>query len=72
MASLGRKRRRRLGILLIAAIRNGRLFVLTPFLNIKEGWIYYKIRQQDGTFQIMECVDTISNRLFVEWVQIHD
>jgi len=46
--------------------------VLTPFLNIKEGWIYYKIRQQDGTFQIMECVDTISNRLFVEWVQIHD
>lgn len=41
-------------------------------LNIQGGLIHYKIRQQDGGFQKMECKDTVSNRLFVQWVQIHD
>lgn len=41
-------------------------------LNISNGLIIYKIRQQDGTFQQMQCPDTQGNRLFVEWVQIHD
>lgn len=34
--------------------------------------LHYKIRQQDGSFQDMACPDTVSNRLFVEWVRIHD
>lgn len=41
-------------------------------LRISDGWIYYKVRQQDGSFQEMECPDTVSNRYFVQWVQIHD
>lgn len=41
-------------------------------LNIRDGRIHYKIRQQDGSFQKMDCADTVSNRLFVQWVQIHD
>lgn len=41
-------------------------------LRIDNGRIYYKIRQQDGTFQSMDCKDTTSNRYFVQWVQIHD
>jgi len=45
---------------------------MTPFLNIINGRIHYKIRQQDGSFQEMDCEDTIANRMFVEWVQIHD
>jgi len=41
-------------------------------LKIKNGTIHYKIRQQDGMFQKMTCADTTSNRLFVQWVQVHD
>lgn len=41
-------------------------------LNLKNGRILYKIRQQDGSFQSMNCPDTQSNRMFVAWVQIHD
>lgn len=42
-------------------------------LNIIDGVIHYKIRQQDGvSFTPMTIRDTPSNRLFVQWVQIHD
>lgn len=41
-------------------------------LDIRDGWIFYKVRQQDGAFQQMEVRDTYSNRLFVSWVQTHD
>ena len=41
-------------------------------LDIRDGLIHYKIRQQDGSFQAMSCKDTVSNRLFVQWVPIHD
>lgn len=41
-------------------------------LRIIDGRIHYKVRQQDGSFQAMDCADTTSNRLFVQWVQIHD
>jgi hypothetical protein len=41
-------------------------------LAIRDGRIYYKIRQQDGTFQTMTCKDTMDGRMFVQWVQIHD
>jgi hypothetical protein len=41
-------------------------------LDIRNGVIHYKIRQQDGTFAPMTVKDTTSNRLFVQWVQVHD
>jgi hypothetical protein len=41
-------------------------------LNIVGGRIHYKIRQQDGSFQPMSCANTLTNRMFVSWVQIHD
>lgn len=41
-------------------------------LTIFDGIIWYKIRQQDGSFVQMNCKDTFDNRRFVEWVQIHD
>lgn len=41
-------------------------------LNIENEIINYKIYQQDGSMQAMTCRDTLSNRNFVEWVQIHD
>lgn len=41
-------------------------------LDIRNGVIYYKIRQQDGSFTPMTVADTLSMRLFVSWVQIHD
>jgi hypothetical protein len=41
-------------------------------LRIENGRIIYKIRQQDDTFQEMDCPDTLSNRLYVQWIQIHD
>lgn len=45
----------------------------TTKLDIRDGVIHYKIRQQDGrTFTPMTVKDTPSNRLFVQWVQIHD
>lgn len=41
-------------------------------LTIIDGIIYYKIYQQDGSMQDMNCADTLDNRYFVSWVQIHD
>jgi hypothetical protein len=41
-------------------------------LRIRNNIIYYKIRQQDDTFIEMTVADTPSNRMFVQWVQIHD
>lgn len=41
-------------------------------LRLTDGAILYKVRQQDGTFQAMQCPDTTSNRLFVSWLQVHD
>lgn len=41
-------------------------------LNIRDGVIHYKIRQQDGSFVPMTVRDSLSMRLFVSWVQIHD
>jgi hypothetical protein len=41
-------------------------------LDIRDGVIYYKIYAQDGSFIPMNCRDTISNRLFVSWVQKFD
>lgn len=41
-------------------------------LDIRNGVIYYKIRQQDGSFISMTVADSLSMRLFVSWVQIHD
>ena len=41
-------------------------------LDIRDGWIAYKIYAQDGTMIPMSIVDTTHNRRFVEWVQIHD
>ena len=41
-------------------------------LTIKDGRIHYRLYQQDGSMQKMDCKDTISNRLTVAWFQIHD
>lgn len=41
-------------------------------LRISSGVIHFKIRQQDDSFQKMELPDTLNNRLFVDWVQVHD
>lgn len=41
-------------------------------LNIKDGVIHYKLYNQEGGFVNMTVKDTLSNRLFVSWVQIHD
>jgi hypothetical protein len=41
-------------------------------LNISGGVIHYKLRQQDGSFVRMQLPDTQHNRLFVNWVQVHD
>jgi hypothetical protein len=41
-------------------------------LRIVDGFIFYRIRQQDGSFQEMCCRDTTTNRLIVSWIQIHD
>lgn len=41
-------------------------------LNILDGVINFKVRQQDGNFVAMEIPDTLSNRQFVQWLQIHD
>lgn len=41
-------------------------------LDIRDGVVHYKIRQQDGSFAPMTVKDTTSNRYFVSWVQIHD
>ena len=44
----------------------------TTKLNIKDGMIHYKIRQQDGSFVSMTVPDTQNTRMFVQWIQIHD
>lgn len=41
-------------------------------LDIRDGVIHYKIRQQDDSFVEMTVEDTFSKRMFVSWVQIHD
>jgi hypothetical protein len=48
-------------------------FVDPTRLDIRDGVIHYKIRQQDGvTFTPMTVRDTPDMRRFVAWVQIHD
>lgn len=34
--------------------------------------IHYRLYQQDGTMQDMDCADTRTNRLCVSWMQAHD
>ncbi len=41
-------------------------------IDIRDGVIYYKLYQQDGSFQQMTCADTYDNRMNVSWMQIHD
>ncbi len=41
-------------------------------LRIVDGVIHYKLYQQDGSMRDMTCPDTLYNRNFVSWVQIHD
>jgi len=57
-------------------VRMDKLDIRTcPFARHTKGYtgvIFYKIRQQDGSFQDMTVKDTPSMRRFVEWVQIHD
>ncbi len=41
-------------------------------LDLRDGVIHYALYQQDGAMQPMVCADTLHNRRFVSWVQIHD
>ena len=41
-------------------------------LKIEDGAIRFFLYQQDGSKQWMMCRDTLSNRLLISWVQIHD
>jgi hypothetical protein len=41
-------------------------------LRIEGSRIHYFLYQQDGAKQPMSCADTLSNRLVVSWMQIHD
>ena len=41
-------------------------------LDIRDGVIYYKLYQQDGSMTEMTCADTVSNCRFIEWVKVHD
>ena len=41
-------------------------------LDIRNGVIHYKVRQQDGSFVAVTVKDTYDMRLFVSWLQIHD
>ncbi len=41
-------------------------------LHIEGGRIHYRVYQQDGSMQDMDCADTHDNRLNVSWIQIHD
>ena len=47
---------------------------LTDFskLDIRGGRIHYRLYQQDGAMQKMDCADNYDNRLYVSWIQIHD
>ncbi len=46
--------------------------IILDKLNIRDGVIFYKLRQQDDSFIEMTIKDTPHNRRFVAWVQIHD
>lgn len=54
------------------AIKPTRDLVDLSKLDIRDGVIHYKIRQQDGSFVPMTVKDSLSMRLFVSWVQICD
>lgn len=42
-------------------------------LDIRDGRIFYRLRNQDGvSFTTMSVKDTPDMRRFVSWVQIHD
>ncbi len=41
-------------------------------LHIANGAIHFFLYQQDGERQSWSVADTLTNRQFVEWVQIHD
>ena len=41
-------------------------------IRIVNGRIHYFLYQQDGTKQAMSAENTLSNRLWVSWAQIHD
>lgn len=41
-------------------------------IRIVGGVIYYRLYGQDGSVQPMTCADTVENRNFVSWVQMHD
>lgn len=41
-------------------------------LRLADGAIHYRLQQQDGSMREMTCPDTLMNRWFVTWVQIHD
>lgn len=47
-------------------------FVQPDKLRIKDGVIHYRIYGQDGIAVPMTCRDTVYNRWFVAWVQVHD
>jgi hypothetical protein len=46
--------------------------IIEDKLDICDGVIHYKIRQQNGSFIEMTIADNPHNRRFVAWVQIHD
>lgn len=41
-------------------------------LDIRDGTIHFRVYQQNGYLQPMECADTPHNRRFVSWLQVHD
>lgn len=41
-------------------------------LRLEAGIIHYKLYTQDGKMVDMTVKDTLSNRLLVSWIQIHD
>lgn len=55
---------------MVAAMENE--LVTKARLDLHDGRIHYRLYQQDGTMQAMDCADTPSNRLCVSWFQAHD
>jgi hypothetical protein len=41
-------------------------------LDIRGGRIHYRLYQQDGSMQAMDCSDTLDNRVLVSWMQAHN
>jgi len=41
-------------------------------LDTRGDWLHYRLYQQDGSMQAMDCPDTPSNRQCVSWFQAHD